>query len=78
MIYLLYLININVGYLLISSFYDFQDDFNHLIVIGIHLHKNKNTSKLKMLPGWLMLLVMFIGTDYKYNTSVHYRIRLFF
>ena len=76
MIYLLYLININVGYLLISSFYDFQDDFDLLIVIGIQLHKNKNISKLKMLPGWLMLLVMFIGTDYKCNTSVNYHIRL--
>ena len=76
MIYLLYLININVGYLLISSFYDFQDDFIHLIVIGIQLHKNKNVSKLKMLPGWLMLPVMFIGSDFKYNTSVPYLIKL--
>lgn len=55
-IYVLYLIYINVGYFFISSFDNFQDNFDHFIVIGIQLYKNKKTSKPeKMLPAvrWL-------------------------
>lgn len=44
-IYLLYLININVRYLFIGSFYNFQDNFNHFIVIGIQLYRKQKYIK---------------------------------
>ena len=52
-----YLIYINVGYFFVSSFDNFQDNFDHFVVIGIQLYKNKKISKLeKLLPAvrWLL------------------------